>query len=133
MTGKVRALDGNLLHVNASSGFSVFGLFPVDTAELRSAERLTLFHLTNTQATGMRFGNASLDRLENWGETPFLAKHGTASVVLNLPGNWKIHALDTAGNRIGEVTAFKMQYGFRLELDNFRFKGVVFAYELVKE
>lgn len=53
--------------------------------------------------------------------------------MLNLPGNWKIHALDTAGNRIGEVTAFKMQYGFRLELDNFRFKGVVFAYELVKE
>ncbi len=91
------------------------------------------YDLTNTQATGMRFGNASLDRLENWGETPFLAKHGTASVVLNLPGNWKIHALDTAGNRIGEVTAFKMQYGFRLELDNFRFKGVVFAYELVKE
>ena len=133
VTGKVRALDGNLLHVKASSGFSVFGLLPVDTAELRSAERLTLFHLTNTQATGMRFGNASLDRLENWGETPFLAKHGTASVVLNLPGNWKIHALDTAGNRIGEVTVLKTEHGFRVELDNFRFKGVVFAYELVKE
>ena len=133
VTGKVRTLDGKLLHVKASSGFAVFALIPVDTAELKSAGRLTLFHLTNTQATDMRFGNASLDRLESWGKTPFLAKHGTASLSLNLPGNWKIHALDTAGNRIGEVTVLKTEHGFRVELDNFRFKGVVFAYELVKE
>ena len=53
--------------------------------------------------------------------------------MLNLLGNWKIHALDTAGNRIGEVTVLKTEHGFRVELDNFRFKGVVFAYELVKE
>ena len=132
VTGKQRSLNGKFLSVENVDGFAVFALLPLDTVSLGSAKRLTLFHLTNTQATGMRFGSSFLDFLESWGEIPFLAKHGTASVVLNLPGEWIVFALDSDGRRIGEFKYTGMGNGIRLKLDNFLFQTPVFAYEIVK-
>ena len=130
-----KTLQGRLLAVEYSSVPAVFALLPVDGDKLDSARRMTLFHLTNTQATGMKFGNAHLDRLESWGKLPFLARRGTAQVTLRLPrGNWELYALDTAGKRIARVTPETAPEGaLRLALDNARYPEAVFAYELIRK
>lgn len=130
-----KTLQGRLLAVEHSSVPAVFALLPVDGDKLDSARRMTLFHLTNTQATGMKFGNAHLDRLESWGKLPFLARRGTAQVTLRLPrGNWELYALDTAGKRIARVTPETAPEGaLRLALDNARYPEAVFAYELIRK
>ena len=132
VTGKLRNLNGKFLNVEDADGYAVFALLPLDTVSLDSARRLTLFHLTNTQASGMRFGNSFLDLLETWGETPFLAKRGRASIFIDLPGEWNIYALDSDGSRIGEFRYTGTGSGIRLELDNFQFQTPVFAYEIVR-
>ena len=130
-----KTLQGRLLAVEHSSVPAVFALLPVDGDKLDSARRMTLFHLTNTQATGMKFGNAHLDRLESWGKLPFLARRGTAQVTLRLPrGNWELYALDTAGKRIARVTPETAPEGaLRLALDNARYPEAVFVYELIRK
>lgn len=130
-----KKLRGRLLAVEQSSVPAVFALLPVDGTALDSARRMTLFHLTNTQATGMKFGNAHLDRLESWGKLPFLARRGTATVTLRLPGgNWELHALDTAGKRIARISPEITSDGaLRLALDNARYPEAVFAYELIRK
>ena len=70
------------------------------------------------------------DRLENWGKAPFLAQHGIAKVTLNLKGEWKAHALNCAGERIGSLPVTKENGKHILNLDNFAFPEAVFAYEL---
>ena len=130
----VGKLQGKHLDVENSGPFSVFALLPVDSVRIGDARRLTLMHLTNTQASGMTFGNDRLDRLESWGNTPFLARHGKAKILLRrLPGEWTVHALDTAGKRIGELPATASPDGSpAFEIDNFRWPEAVFAYELVR-
>ncbi|MBS1369609.1 MAG: hypothetical protein HPZ91_06590 [Lentisphaeria bacterium] len=122
------------MSVGNRDAFAVFALLPVDSERIGDARRLVLMHLTNTQPTGMRFGNDRLDRLEAWGRTPFLARRGTAEISLKLPqGAWKVHALDTAGRRIGELSAKPGADGaLVLGLDNFRYPEAVFAYEVVR-
>lgn len=133
VTGKERKLAGRSLRVENRDGFAVFALLPVDTERIDTARRLTLMHLTNTQATGMKFGNDRFDRLEEWGRTPFLARHGSARITLNLPGEWEIHALDTAGKRLAKLPQTHQADGsITLELDNFRYSEAVFAYELIR-
>lgn len=134
VTGTDGKLAGQFFRVENCSGFAVFALFPVGLEKLADADRLILMHLTNTQASGMRFGSRHLDRLESWGGLPFLAKHGSARLVLRLSGGWKAYALDTAGKRIGELAVLSRPDGSNvLEIDNFRFSEAVFAYELVRK
>lgn len=134
VTGTDGKLNGQFFNVEKCNGFAVFALLPVKPEKLADAHRLTLIHLTNTQASGMRFENRYLDRLESWGTLPFLAKHGTARINLRLPGSWKGYALDTAGKRIGELPVLSRTDGSKtLEIDNFRYPEAVFAYELIRQ
>ena len=133
ITGKDRKLAGRSFRVENRDDFAVFALLPVDTERIATARRLTLMHLTNTQATGMRFGNDKFDRLEEWGKTPFLARHGSARLTFNLPGEWEVHALNTAGKRLAKLPQTRQANGdLVLELDNFRYPEAVFAYELIR-
>lgn len=129
-TGTVRKLDGKNFSVENKNDFGVFALLPVDAQTLTEARRFTLIHLTNTQATGMEFATKDCDCLENWGKAPFLAQHGIAKVTLNLKGEWKAHALNCAGERIGSLPVTKENGKHILNLDNFAFPEAVFAYEL---
>ncbi|MCI5798880.1 MAG: hypothetical protein SPK75_04025 [Victivallales bacterium] len=113
--------------------FAVFALLPVDTERIAAARRLTLMHLTNTQATGMSFGDDRFGRLEKWGKTPFLARRGSARLTLRLSGEWEAYALDTAGKRLAKHPLTRQADGaIALELDNFRYPEAVFAYELIR-
>lgn len=133
--GPKQQLSGRHLSIDNRDAFAVFALLPVDAERIDDAHRLVLMHLTNTQASGMKFGNDKLDRLESWGRTPFLARRNTARVSLRLPGSgWEFHALDTAGKRIARVPVQAQSDGsLRLEIDNFRHPEAVFAYELIRE
>ena len=133
--GPKQQLSGRHLSIDNRDAFAVFALLPVDAERIDDAHRLVLMHLTNTQASGMKFGNDKLDRLESWGRTPFLARRNTARVSLRLPGGgWEFHALDTAGKRIARIPAQAQPDGsLRLEIDNFRHPEAVFAYELIRE
>ncbi len=132
--GPQQRLSGKTLCVNNRDSFAVFALLPVDSEQLDQARRLLLMHLTNTQATGMKFGSDRLERLDDWGRTPFLAKHNTAEVALNLPsGSWEVYAIDTAGKRIAPVPVSNQAGILQLAIDNFLYPEVVFAYELLRK
>ena len=133
VTGKDRKLAGRNFLVENNDDFAVFALLPVDTERIAAARRLTLMHLTNTQATGMSFGDDRFGRLEKWGKTPFLARRGSARLTLWLSGEWEAYALDTAGKRLAKHPLTRQADGaIALELDNFRYPEAVFAYELIR-
>ena len=71
---------------------------------LAKAERLLVTHLTQLKNTDMKLGGEKNRVLEAWGELPYLALCGSASVELAVaPGSWRVWRLGTDGTRRGEV------------------------------
>lgn len=130
-----KSLAGNRLRVRNRVADALFAALPLDTADFSTARRVVLMHLTNTQATDMKFSNASLDRLESWGKPPFLVRRGEADATLRLEGGgWKLYALDTAGERVEELPLETTADGtLSFQLNTFRKPGPVCAYELVRQ
>lgn len=126
-------LTGKYMSVENKDTFATFALLPVDNHYLANAKRLTLFHLTNSLESGMRFANDQMERLDAWGKMPFLAKHGRAGITLQIPDIDRIYALDMAGKRIGELPFTRKGNGAMIAIDNFRFSEAVFAYEIVRK
>ena len=102
--------------------------------DLGTARRIVLMHLTNTMASGMKFANAGLDRLESWGKAPFLVQRGEAEVTFRAEGNgWKLYALDSSGERIGEIPVKAGADGaLTFRLSTIQEFGAVCAYELTR-
>ena len=56
------------------------------------------------QNTGVTFADDSRTVLLDWGALPHLMRRGKAGILLSVAaGDWKVYALDCAGNRRGEV------------------------------
>ena len=121
------------MFVENKDTFATFALLPVDNYYIANAKRLTLFHLTNSLETGMRFANDQMELLEAWGKTPFLAKHGRADIALQISDIDRIYALDMAGKRIGELPFTRKGNSVMIAVDNFKFSEAVFAYEIVRQ
>ena len=126
-------LEGKYMFVENKDTFATFALLPVDNYYITNAKRLTLFHLTNSLETGMRFANDQMELLEAWGKTPFLAKHGRADIALQISDIDRIYALDMAGKRIGELPFTRKGNSVMIAVDNFKFSEAVFAYEIVRQ
>ena len=76
----------------------------LDAEPLATSRRILVCHLTDVQNTGAAFADFSRTMLLRWGDLPHLMRKGRAGVVLAVaPGDWKVYALDCAGNRRGEV------------------------------
>lgn len=120
-----------LLEVDNKIGHGVFGIVSVDNKKIAESERMLLLHLTDTQATKMKFSSRKMTLMEKWGETPFLAARGEAKVTINLaPEKYTLYAVDTAGKRLHEVKFSAKNNKISFDAKVFTKSGSVLAYEL---
>ena len=76
----------------------------LDNKPLKESRRILLTHLTDVQNSEITYADSSRKELLRWGGMPHLMRKGKADVLLDVAsGEWKVYALDCAGNRRGEV------------------------------
>ena len=76
-----------------------------DATPIRRARRILVTHLTDVQASGNVYEDASRQVLLKWGSTPLIVRVGSAdiSITLDEPVLYSMFALDTTGARIASV------------------------------
>lgn len=112
----------------------VFSLQSVDGKPLAESERMLFLHLTDSQASQLKFDNPLMKQYSSWGKAPHLAARGEAEVVLSLPGDYTLYSCDTGGKRLAEIPLKRFaagKFGFHARV--FRPEGQVFVYELVRK
>ncbi len=115
-------------------GRGVFSLQSVDGKPLAESGRMLFLHLTDSQASQLKFDNPLMKQYSSWGKAPHLAARGEADVVFVLPGDYTLYSCDTGGKRLAEIPLKRLangKYGFRADV--FRPEGQVFVYELVRK
>ena len=77
----------------------------VEPMPIRRARRILVSHLTDVQASGNVYDDASRQVLLKWGRTPPIVRVGSAdiSIALDEPSRYAVYALDTTGARIAPV------------------------------
>ena len=77
----------------------------VEPTPIRRARRILVSHLTDVQASGNVYDDASRQVLLKWGTTPPIVRVGSAdiSIALDEPARYAVYALDTTGARIAPV------------------------------
>ncbi len=128
------SLEGGFLKVESKLGRGVFFAASLDKAPLRSAKRVLLLHLTDSQPSKAKFANGKATVLEAFGELPCLVRAGKAR--LTLKGNFqgcKLYALECSGRRICEIPAQRGDASLSFESDVLAKAAPVIAYELIKE
>ncbi len=76
----------------------------LDAEPLATSRRILVCHQTDVQNSGIRYADDSRTVLLAWGKLPHLMRRGRAEILLSVAvGEWKVYALDCAGNRRGEV------------------------------
>ncbi len=123
--------EGKFLKVENKIGRGVFAAIALDRQPLDNTGRILILHLTDSHGTKTKFGGRSQERFEGWGVLPFLAARGEAKITLTLrPGNWKLHALDATGKRLGEIPFEHKGNQLTFQANIFAKPGAVPAYEL---
>ncbi len=122
---------GSFLKVVNKIGRGVFSAISTDQKPLSESDRILILHLTNTLPTKMKFSSTTMECIESYGVTPFLAARGEAELTLSLKNgvNYKLYAVDTAGKRLAEIPMLNGTF----KASVFNPFGSVMAYELVKE
>ena len=106
----------------------------MDSKDLQNSRRYLLLHLTDVKNTGMKFRDAKMTILEDYGKTPQLIRRGEVDLFLQRDlRNFKLHALDFDGTRLFEVPIRSGSAGSSFTLKNAGFGQVVCAYELIQE
>ena len=83
----------------------------------------------------MKFSDSKKSRLDAWGQAPWLAAKGEASLLLKLPetNTWTVYSLTAAGKRIDKCEVKKNSAGkLLLALRNFHSTGCIPLYELIR-
>lgn len=126
--------SAEVLTVRNHVGRGVFSLQSVDGRGLRESERMLFLHLTDSQATLLKFDNPLVQQYSSWGKPPHLAARGKAEITLALPdGRYRLYSCDTGGRRLAEVPLKCSNGNVSFEAKVFRPEGCVFVYELVRE
>lgn len=124
---------GRFLAAESHLGRAVIAAVSADGQPLRLAKHLLLLHLTDTQATKAKFASPAMEQLDSWGEPPFLAARGEATITLLATAgrNVRLHAVNTAGKRVAAVPLIPDADGtLSFKAQVFSDAGQVFAYEL---
>jgi hypothetical protein len=81
-------------------GYATIWASTLDSMPFAASRRLLFCHLTDVQNTEITYADTSCRELLKWGRLPHLMRKGKADVQLKVGyGNWKVYALDCAGNR----------------------------------
>ncbi len=125
---------GRFLAAESRLGRAVIAAVSADAQPLHLSKRMLLLHLTDTQATKAKFASPDMEQLDSWGEPPFLAARGEATITLLATAgrNYQLHAVNTAGKRLAAVPLIPGADGtLSFKANVFTDAGQVFAYELV--
>lgn len=129
-----KTLEGTIVSVRNHGTRAVVFVSAADGKTLPESRRIMLMHLTDCRYTMMKFNNAEMRQLDEYGKLPYLVRKG--DVVLNLKGDyagWRLYAVSTGGRRLGAVEFKTGPESAEIELKTFTRWGAVVAYELVKE
>lgn len=122
------------LRVDNQIGRGVFSLQSVDGKTLKESDRMLFLHLTDSQATRLKFDNGLLKQYSSYGQAPHLAARGEADIRIALKGEFTLYSCDTSGKRLAQVPLSKEPDGtIRFQAKVFRPEGSVFVYELVRK
>jgi hypothetical protein len=126
--------QGRFLAADNRLGRAVIAAISADGQPLAQSRRMLLLHLTDTQATKAKFASSEMEQLDSWGEPPFLAARGEATMTLLGASSrkYELYAVNTAGKRLGAVALSPDgQGGLSFQAKVFSDLGQIFAYELV--
>ena len=89
------------------SGAASVWVSSLDGEPLKTSSRILVMHLTDAQAEGNVFADRARSILLKWGKGKTLVRNDSACVSLSLckPSGYVVHALDTAGRRVGTLPA----------------------------
>ena len=128
-------LEGSsgLMRIQNRIGRGVFSLQSVDGKPLKEAKRMLFLHLTDSQASLLKFDNSLMKQYSTWGKAPHLAARGEAEVRLNLPADRSctLYSCNTGGKRLARIPVRRNTEGeIVFDAHVFRPEGQVFVYEL---
>lgn len=125
----------SFMEIENKTGRGVFAVLAHDNKNLKKSNRILLLHLTNALPNKMKFASKDMNRLESWGNTPFLAERGKAKVIFHPESgtDYSLFAVNSTGKRIKNIPLQKNNGKFTATLNVFLKKDSVFAYELVKK
>jgi hypothetical protein len=123
------------MEVENKTGRGVFAVLAHDNKDLKKSKRILLLHLTNALPTKMKFASKNMNRLESWGNTPFLAERGKAKVIFHSEAGaaYSLYAVNSTGKRVKNIPLQKNNGKLSAMLNVFLKKDSVFAYELVRK
>ena len=129
------SLTSNLLSATVEKGRAVIALASCDKRPLKESARMLILHLTDIGPSNMYFSDEEQRMMETWGTTPFLGKFGISRITVKAtPGDYRLFALNTAGQRINECGFTQDADGvISFTANTFEFEEPVMAYELVAE
>ena len=124
--------EGEFVVIRNRKAYAGFLIASVDCEPLMNSRRILLLHLPDHKAEGMRFRDAELSFLEDWGMSPLLLAKGEAEVTLNRDlSAFRLYVVDGDGSRQGTIPmrheSGKSRFTLRSDWNG---RGVV-AYELV--
>lgn len=128
-------LEGSsgLMRIQNRIGRGVFSLQSVDGKPLKESKRMLFLHLTDSQASLLKFDNSLMKQYSTWGKAPHLAARGEAEVRLNLPADRSctLYSCNTGGKRLARIPVRRNTEGeIVFDAHVFRPEGQVFVYEL---
>ena len=129
------SFTGKYFSARSKKAFGVVAAITLDGTSFADSSRILLLHVTDNKQEDSLFDSEKLSILKHYGNLrQVVAEHGVCELALKVPeGEWKLHALDFDGKRLGEVV-FRRENGvISFTADTFRGdEGVVFAYELIR-
>ena len=126
-------IEAGLLRAKLDGAATVWAS-SLDGKPLRSSGRILFCHLTDVQNTEIAYADSSRKELLRWGRLPHLMRKAKADVLLDIgTGDWKVFALDCAGNRRHQIACnvYGGTLGFLADIARDS-QNATFLYEIVR-
>ena len=125
---------GAFMRVTANSTYSCFMAASRDGQPLAISRRILLLHLTESLNALIRFRDANMTVLENWGTNRAMYRAGKAQVTLSVGDGPRptLYACSQTGQRLAEVPCDVRDGKLTFTADNTLQGQPVFVYELVR-
>ena len=125
--------EGKIMTLRNGTRYQTVALMSLDDLPLRESASILLIQLPNFGATKQKFTNGQRKQLESWGEFPLLVERAAVDVSLDLPGLWKVEALQSDGTVFGSVSAVKRDGKLCFQAATTLHQGGVLCYHLSRQ
>lgn len=125
--------EGKIMTLRNGTRYQTVALMSLDDLPLRESASILLIQLPNFGATKQKFANGQRKQLESWGEFPLLVERAAVDVVLELPGRWKVEALQSDGAVLGPVSTVNRNGKLCFQAATTLQQGGVLCYHLSRQ